>query len=201
MVQMKFATLTIRPIFLIFFFLVFPLAIQGCTSGEPTSAAPSMVQQSGAGQAEAPQIAKVGYIAPDFALNNIAGKPVSLKSYRGKVVLVNFWATWCDPCKWEMPSMEQLYKSQNRLDFEILAISTDEDGLRSVFPFQQEFKFSFPILLDPELKINDGYGVRNIPTTMILDRKGVITNRFFGAVDWMDPKQANLIQQLINDRT
>ena len=149
-------------------------------------------------QGETLQAAKVGYIAPDFELKNLKGKPVALKSFRGKVVLVNFWATWCDPCKWEMPSMEKLYGELNRLDFEILAISADEDGLQSVLPFEKKEKFSFPMLMDSDLAINASYGVRSIPTSLIVDRSGIITNRFYGAVDWMDPKQKNLILQMIN---
>ncbi|MHB8483288.1 MAG: peroxiredoxin family protein [Nitrospiria bacterium] len=143
-------------------------------------------------------MAKVGFTAPDLRLKNIKGDIISLDSLRGKIVLVNFWATWCAPCRSEMPSMEELYRSFDRRNFEILAISSDEDGLRSVKPFQEEYQFSFPILIDETLLINDLYGVSSIPTSMIVDRKGIITNRFFGAVDWNDPRQKNLIAQMIN---
>ncbi|MBI3604519.1 MAG: TlpA family protein disulfide reductase [Nitrospirae bacterium] len=118
---------------------------------------------------EIPKIAKVGFTAPDF----------------------------CEPCRAEMPSMEALYKSFSRSDFEILAVSSDEDGIQSVQPFQEAFHLSFPLLLDETLHVSDLYLVRSIPTSILIDRKGVITNRFFGAVDWEDPKQKNLVGQLI----
>ncbi|MBI1821483.1 MAG: TlpA family protein disulfide reductase [Nitrospirae bacterium] len=142
-------------------------------------------------------MAKVGFTAPDFRLKNIKGEFISLESFRSKVVLVNFWATWCAPCRAEMPSMEELYRHFNRKDFEILAVSSDEDGLRSVKPFQEEYQFTFPILIDETLQINDLYGVSSIPTSIIVDRNGIITNRFFGAVDWNDPRQRDLVDQMI----
>lgn len=144
-----------------------------------------------------PKMAKVGFTAPDFRLKNIKGEFISLESFRSKVVLVNFWATWCAPCRAEMPSMEELYRHFNRKDFEILAVSSDEDGLRSVKPFQEEYQFTFPILIDETLQINDLYGVSSIPTSIIVDRNGIITNRFFGAVDWNDPRQRDLVDQMI----
>ena len=149
------------------------------------------------GGEEPPKMAKVGFTAPDFKLKNIKGDLISLQSLRGKVVLVNFWATWCEPCRSEMPSMEDLYRSFNHRDFQILAVSSDEDGLRSVKPFEEQYRFSFPILLDDTLQINDLYGVRSIPTSVIVDRQGIITNRFFGAVDWNDPRQKQLVEQMI----
>lgn len=146
-------------------------------------------------------MAKVGYIAPDFQLQNVKGESIALASLRGKIVLINFWATWCGPCRSEMPSMEEIYRDFNRKDFEILAVSTDEDGSTSVKPFVQEYGFTFPVLIDETLKINDLYGVTSIPTSLIVDRSGMITNRFFGAIDWADPKQKNLLAQLIQSPT
>jgi peroxiredoxin len=162
--------------------------LSGCTLSEEPKAQPAE---------EIQKIAKVGFAAPDFELKNLKGEAVSLRSVRGKITLINFWATWCEPCRAEIPSMETLYKNFSRNDFEILAVSADEDGLRSVNPFQEAFHVSFPILLDETLRVNDLYLVRSIPTSILIDRKGVITNRFFGAVDWEDPKQHNLVSQLI----
>ncbi|MBI1818795.1 MAG: TlpA family protein disulfide reductase [Nitrospirae bacterium] len=171
----------------IFLFMLAPL-LSGCTlSEEPKAQATE----------EIPKIAKVGFTAPDFELKSLKGEVVSLRSVRGKITLINFWATWCEPCRAEMPSMEALYKSFSRSDFEILAVSSDEDGIQSVQPFQEAFHLSFPLLLDETLHVSDLYLVRSIPTSILIDRKGVITNRFFGAVDWEDPKQKNLVGQLI----
>lgn len=167
--------------------------MQGCSSPSSQPAIPAKSQPA----AKLPQMAKVGYIAPDFQLKNLKGEWVDLNAFRGKIILINFWATWCGPCRAEMPSMEEMYNGFNRKDFEILAVSTDEDGLRSVVPFLQEYRFSFPVLIDDTLRINDLYGVSSIPTSVIVDRNGMITNRFFGAIDWTDPKQKKLLTQLI----
>ena len=169
--------------------LITLLSLSGCTQSSKSNAQTEI---------SPPRMAKVGFTAPDFRLKNIKGDLVSLDALRGKVVLVNFWATWCSPCRAEMPSMEELYRSFDRRDFEILAVSSDEDGLRSVKPFQEEYHFTFPLLVDETLLINDLYGVSSIPTSIIVDRKGIITNRFFGAVDWNDPRQKNLVTQMIN---
>ena len=169
------------------------LVFQGCSPSTSQTSSPSDSKPA----LKQPQIAKVGFIAPDFQLNNVKGEMVALNSFRGKIVLVNFWATWCGPCRAEMPSMEEIYNGFSRKEFEILAVSTDEDGLRSVVPFLEEYRFTFPVLIDDTLRINDLYGVSSIPTSVIVDRNGIVTNRFFGAVDWTDPKQKKLLTQLI----
>jgi thiol-disulfide isomerase/thioredoxin len=88
-------------------------------------------------------VVKVGDEAPNFQLRDLAGNVVSLSQLRGKVVLLNFWATWCGPCRVEMPAMEQLYRAFPRKEFEILAVSTDPQGAVVTRPFQQEMGFTF----------------------------------------------------------
>jgi peroxiredoxin len=158
---------------------------------------PAAKPESGPPAQTPPQMAKVGFIAPDFKLKNTLGEFVTLNQLRGKIVVINFWATWCEPCRSEMPSMEEVYRNLSRKDFEILAVSTDDDGLASVLPFLKEFAFTFPVLIDSDLTVNDLYGVSSIPTSLIVDRNGMITNRFFGAIDWADPKQKDLLVRLI----
>ena len=142
-------------------------------------------------------IVKIGDEAPDFLLKDLEGFQVSLDQHRGKVVLLNFWATWCGPCRIEMPAMEKLYRSFGRRDFEILAVSTDAQGMAVTKPFQQEVGFTFPILHDADFRIGLRYGARTLPMTFLIDRQGIIRNRIFGARDWNTSEGRRLIQSLM----
>ena len=142
-------------------------------------------------------IVKVGDEAPNFNLRDLSGNMVSLSQMRGKVVLVNFWATWCGPCRIEMPAMEQLYRSYSRKDFEILAVSTDAQGAAVTRPFQQEMGFTFPILHDAEYRIGLMYGARSLPMTFMVDRQGIVRQIVPGARDWGGPEARELIQALM----
>ena len=108
-------------------------------------------------------IVKSGEEAPNFQLRDMEGRVVALSDLRGKVVLLNFWATWCGPCRVEMPAMEQLYRTFPRKDFEILAVSTDPQGAAVTRPFQQENHLTFTILHDAEYRVGLTYGARSLP--------------------------------------
>jgi peroxiredoxin len=140
---------------------------------------------------------KIGDEAPNFLLKDLEGFQVSLDQFRGKVVLLNFWATWCGPCRIEMPAMEQLYKSFSRKDFEILAVSTDPQGTAVTRPFQQEMGFTFPVLHDADFRIGLRYGARTLPMTFLIDQQGIIRKRIFGARDWNTPEGRRLVQSLM----
>ncbi|MBX9657536.1 MAG: TlpA family protein disulfide reductase [Nitrospiraceae bacterium] len=142
-------------------------------------------------------VVKVGDEAPNFQLRDLDGNVVSLAQLRGKVVLVNFWATWCGPCRIEMPAMEQLYRSYSRKDFEILAVSTDPQGAAVTRPFQQEMGFTFPILHDAEYRVGLMYGARSLPMTFMVDRNGIVRQKVPGARDWGGPDARALIQALM----
>jgi peroxiredoxin len=144
-----------------------------------------------------PGLVKVGDEAPNFQLRDLNGNVVSLSYLRGKVVLLNFWATWCGPCRVEMPAMEQLYRTFPRGEFEILAVSTDPQGAVVTRPFQQELGFTFPILHDPEFRVGFTYGARTLPMTFMVDRHGVIREKIFGARDWDSPEARELVQMLV----
>lgn len=140
---------------------------------------------------------EAGLLAPDFVVKNLRGGMTSLSQYRGKVVLINFWATWCGPCKMEMPSMEALYRSHQRDDFELLAVSIDTMGEPPVRLFVEDFGFTFPVLMDNQFEVNDRYQVRVVPTSILIDRKGVVAQRFLGAKDWNSKESRSVIEKLV----
>lgn len=121
----------------------------------------------------------IGAKAPDFELKTLTGETVKLSELKGKKVMLNFWATWCPPCKEEMPAMEQLSK-QIEKDTVILAVNIDPQ--LNVQAFVDENKITFPILLDAEDKVNEAYQVLSIPTTYFIDSKGLIQNKYTGSM-------------------
>ena len=151
-----------------------------------------------AGRKETPPIGvEVGFLAPDFRVETLIGGAMTLSEHRGKVVLINFWATWCEPCRVEMPSMEALYRSHLHHDFEILAISIDTLGAPPVRAYIEAFGFTFPVLLDFEYRVNDLYQVRVAPTSILIDRTGRVVKRMLGAKDWNHPETRALIDGLV----
>jgi len=138
-----------------------------------------------------------GVDAPNFTLKNLEGKEVSLSDFRGKHVLVNFWATWCGPCKIEMPSLEALYQRFKNKNFVMLAISNDMFGATIVKPFVKANKISFPVLLDQRLKASNAFGVVSLPATFMIDPKGKILGALYGAEDWATPSNILYFENLL----
>lgn len=139
-----------------------------------------------------------GIPAPDFSFPDLNGKKVGLSDYKGKVVLVNIWATWCPPCREEMPSMQKLYTRFKGEGFEILAVSIDETGSRAVDPFVQKLNLTFPVLLDPEGRIQGLYMITGVPESFIVDRKGILVHKIVGPMDWSSPQVFGFFQELIH---
>ena len=161
-------------------------------------------QQSEQTQTQAPPMKrgalKVGDMAPNFQLYDLNGNAVTLSEYRGSIVFINFWATWCGPCRVEMPAMETLYKTFERKDFEILAVSTDQQGVAVTRPFRNQLGLTFPILHDSDYRVGLAYGARSLPMTFLVDRRGVIIHRIFGARDWESPEAKEIIRAALNAR-
>jgi cytochrome c biogenesis protein CcmG/thiol:disulfide interchange protein DsbE len=140
-----------------------------------------------------------GKPAPDFTFPDLDGRQVSLSDFTGKVVLVNIWATWCPPCRDEMPSMQKLYERFKGEHFEILAVSIDADGREAVAPFMQQMNLTFPALLDPEEKIRSLYAITGVPESFIIDRNGILARRVIGPLDWTTPKVFNFFKNLLQE--
>jgi thiol-disulfide isomerase/thioredoxin len=130
--------------------------------------------------ADLPGSAALGRAAPDFELETFGGENVRLRDLRGKIVLINFWATWCEPCKIEMPFFERLYQ-ENKSRLEILAVNFDEDQ-QKVEQFAQEYGLSFPVLLDPGAEVQNLYRVRGYPTTFIVNEAGITSFHHIGLI-------------------
>jgi peroxiredoxin len=129
-----------------------------------------------------------GNAAPDFTLKDLSGHPVQLSSLKGKVVLVNFWATWCPPCREEIPSMVKLNQAMQGKPFQMLAISVDEGGKDAVTSFFQKAGVTLPALLDTDGSVAKRYGTTGVPETFVVDNKGVILKKVIGPMDWTAPE-------------
>jgi peroxiredoxin len=139
--------------------------------------------------------------APDFALKDIDGKLRRLSENRGKVVLVNFWATWCPPCRREMPSMQRAWTHLKGENFEMYAVNVgeDEDTIFG-FTFSTGVELTFPILLDRDAQIIKAWSVIALPTSFIVDPQGRIVYRAVGGREWDDPALLGKIRELIPKR-
>ena len=145
----------------------------------------------------APDPIRPGQPAPGFELPLLAGgASISLESLRGRVVLLNFWATWCAPCEAEMPAMQRLHTALAGPDFELVAISVDA-GRDEVAKFQERLALRFPIALDPEKRISVQYQSYRYPESFLIDRDGRILSRYIGPRDWDSPAYVERIRRVI----
>lgn len=139
--------------------------------------------------------------APQYAARNIAtDTTVSVRSYRGKVILLNIWATWCPPCRIEMPSMEALQQKFAGTDFRVVAVSVDKDDEKVVEDFVREHGFTFDVLHDPTAGIQQVYQTTGVPESFVIDRDGVIVKKVIGAALWDGPVTETLIRRLLDAR-
>lgn len=150
---------------------------------------------------------EIGAQAPGFDATDLrANRPTTIADYRGKVVLLNIWATWCPPCREEMPSMERLHKKLAGTDFRIAAVSVDGDayypaetqGPNDILAFADQLGLTFDILHDPSGAIRRSYDIFGVPESFLIDRDGVIVKRVIGAADWDAPVNEALIRSLLD---
>ncbi len=138
--------------------------------------------------------------APEFSLSDINGKKVSLSDFKGKVILLNFWATWCGPCTAEMPSLNRLYAAFKNDGFVVLAVSIDPSD-KPVRSFVSAKGITFPVLMDPEKEAYfDLYAVFALPTSFLIDRKGMIIAKVLGDREWDSPDMKNKIADLLKKK-
>ncbi|MDR3166922.1 MAG: TlpA family protein disulfide reductase [Treponema sp.] len=133
----------------------------------------------------------------DFSASLTDNSPLTLADFKGKVVFLNFWATWCGPCRAEMPSMEALYQRFKERGFEIVAVNYRENR-KTVDAFTEQYNLTFPITLDPSGRINGLYGVDAFPTTYIIDREGKIVTRVVGSLNWNTPELFAAFETLLD---
>ena len=135
--------------------------------------------------------------APEFALKDVNGSTVSLSSYKGKVVLLNFWATWCPSCREEMPSMNKLARQLKNREFSIIAVSTDR-SVSEVRDFLKKHPSDCTVLVDYSLVVSKPlYKVFVLPTSFLIDKKGIIVEKYFGGEDWTGPDMVKKIESLL----
>lgn len=146
---------------------------------------------------QAPKVATVGKQAPDFTLVDLEGKTWTLSELKGQVVFVNFWATWCPPCREEMPSMQRLYKMLPENKFKMLAILNKDDPALAK-NFAAKLKVTMPILNDQANIIGPKYGLTGLPETYIVDKQGILREKFIGPAPWDSPGYVQMLMKYIN---
>jgi peroxiredoxin len=159
-----------------------------------------IVQVTGTPSRSLGNAVRAGSIAPDFTLADLDNKPHSLSDYRGDVVLINFWTTWCPPCLVEMPALQQAYEKYHEQGFSILGINwTEVDDRAQIRPFVQELGLIFPILLDVDSEVSeDLYQILGLPTSIYVSRDGVVQEIFIGALQ-LENLEAR-IQSLLEEK-
>lgn len=136
---------------------------------------------------------KEGPIAPDFMLKDLNGKTHTLSDYRGKFVFLNFWTTWCPPCKKEMPSMQKVFEEADEKKFVMLAVNVKESK-KVVRAFAKKNGYTFPILLDSDYKVGGEYRTQAIPLTFLIDKEGRVVGKICGAREWKWEDLKTLVQ-------
>ncbi len=134
--------------------------------------------------------------APDFTLKDLNGKTVSLSALRGKVVLLNFFATWCPPCRAEMPALNRLYHALKPRGLEVFGVSTDRSS-DDIKDFLEAHRVDFPILFDADRSASKQYRVFSMPTTFLIDKNGLLVEKFYGEYDWTEPETKGKIEKLL----
>lgn len=166
----------------------------------PPSDQAATVNATTAESEDTPQYGLEGQMAPAFTLKNLQGEPVSLADYKGKVVFLNFWATWCEPCKEEMPAMQRLRQKLDGKPFEILAVSLDKDPTQAVPAFVKKtgLDLNFPVLQDGNQELaKNSYRTTGVPESFLIDANGKIVKHVIGSFEWDSPQITQFFEELI----
>ena len=139
-----------------------------------------------------------GRSAPDFALKSASGENLRLSEYRGNVVMINFWATWCGPCRQEMPLLDDLYNRYQRVGFSLLGVNIDDDSRRAM-RMVEELGVSFPVLFDADKEVSKLYQVEAMPVTMLLDREGTVRHVHHGYKPGYEEQYLTEIRSLLRE--
>ena len=136
---------------------------------------------------------------PEFSLVTPEGKKISLKDFRGKTIFLNFWATWCVPCREEMPAIEKLYQEYKDDNFVVLAVNV-KDRKQEAVAFIKELKLTYPVALDPEAEVAQLYGAWGLPTTYLIGPKGEGLARGWGPAEWYSPTARKMFKELLEEK-
>jgi peroxiredoxin len=140
-----------------------------------------------------------GARAPEYHMTTLAGDSVKISDYRGKVLVLNVWATWCEPCVREMPQLQALHENLASEGVEVVGVSVDYGADKPVLEFVDRFDLTFPILRDPSGDIQTAYAIGGLPTTFVIDRDGRIRQREVGAREWADSSVVAALRRLLAD--
>lgn len=135
--------------------------------------------------------------APEVLVNSMHGSPLKLSELKGKVVMLNFWATWCPPCREEIPSMVKLNSAMAGKPFQMVAVSIDEGGKPAIESFFQTSGLVLPAYTDPDNRAAKTYGITGVPETFIIDKKGIIVKKVIGPLAWDDPGVIAFLEDLM----
>ena len=163
--------------YLVFYLILLTVFISGCEKIIGSAAIQKM---------------EIGKPAPDFVLQDVTGRSWKLSDQKGKVVFVNFWATWCKPCRDEMPSMVSLDRAMVNKPFQMLAIVFNDDHKRAD-DFVRQLGGTFPVLSNPSPQLNEAYMITGVPETFIIDADGILRQKFIGPYNWDTWEMRNLI--------
>ena len=139
-----------------------------------------------------------GQKAPDFALKSSTGENLRLSEYRGDVVMINFWATWCGPCRQEMPLLDELYNRYQRVGFNLLGVNIDDDSSRAM-QMAEELGIDFPVLFDASKEVSRLYEVEAMPVTVLVDREGTVRYVHHGYKPGYEDKYLDQIRSLLRE--
>ncbi len=140
---------------------------------------------------------RVGQPLADFALPDLQGRSVQLSALRGKVVFINVWATWCQPCIDEMPTIQRLYEQLHGRGLEVITVSLDPLGEQVISPFMHRYQLTFPVLLDTKSDVEKLYGTTGVPESFIVDKHGLLVEKVVGPRDWSHPQRLTIFERLL----